>query len=74
MTVKDVLDEIRALPNYVTNSVVVKGSDDSGCTYVYLINDGGVGKRKEIFIATDSSEAQGEGRVVITSIEVVPAE
>jgi hypothetical protein len=74
MIVKDVLDGIRALPNYVTNSLVIKGSDSFGCTYKYLISDAGLGKRKEVFIATDSEESEGEGRTVITSIEVVPAE
>jgi len=74
MIVKDILDGIKASENYVTNSLVIKGSDSYGCVYVYLVSNGnGTASRKEVFIATDANESEGEGRVVITSVEVIPA-
>ena len=74
MTVQDVLNTVKAGNNYVTNSLVIKSSDAGGVVYKYLeTNDMSIGIRREIFIATEVGEVLEE-RVVITNLEIVPAD
>ena len=74
MTVKDVLDGIKVSEGYIANSLVIKSSNESGIVYKWLVVSNDKAVRKEIFIASDSEEVLGEDRVVITNVEVIPAE
>ena len=71
MTVQDVLDEIEAYDNYVTNSLINKSFDDRGCTYIWLAKNAQTSAfRQEMFIATSNSISPLEDRTVITYVTI----
>jgi len=76
MIVSELLDTIKNNEKYVTNSLILKSSDDYGCVYKYIIISPGLfGVREEIFIALDPNESELAllNKTVITSIEIYPA-
>jgi hypothetical protein len=75
MLVSDVLTTLKSDANYVANSMVLKSSDNLGCTYKYLgMVNATYAKRREWFISTSTTEDDVTTRTVIGSVEVVPAD
>jgi hypothetical protein len=76
MKVSEYLDIIKALENYVHNSLYLKSSDNYGCVYKYLVSlvDGSA-SRKEIFIELDEEESELTllNKTAISTIEIYPA-
>lgn len=72
MLVSDILTSIENNADYITNSLILKNSDDKGCTYKWLSRTNICAMRKQIFIAT-SGEGDLPGRTAIEYIEVFPA-
>ena len=56
VTVKDKLDAIKALSDYVPGSVILKSCNRTGCAFKYLIDVSGTATRKEVFYQFDSTE------------------
>ena len=75
MIVSQVLATYTGEANYMVNSMILKSSNDTGCTYKWLFkHNSAMAKRREVFIATSTTEDTVESRTVVTSIEVVPGE
>lgn len=75
MLVSELLTTIAAEEGYTTGSLILKSSNDAGCTYKWLTKrpDGKSSFRRELFIAT-SGTGDIETRTVVDSIEVIGAE
>jgi hypothetical protein len=77
MTVTEFLSNIKSQDNYITNSLILKASDNLGCVYKYLIlsGDNNIAIRKEVFIQLDNEESLLDllDKTVISYIEVYPA-
>ncbi len=75
MKVSDLLISIAENSDYVANSLLLKSSDNKGCSYKWLIKAGDIAYRKQIFIALDPEESELEllDKTVINYIEVSPA-
>lgn len=74
VTVQNKLDAIKEQQNYVTGSLVLKSSNETGAVYKYLISTLGVGTRKEIFYSyTYDPELNIEEQTVNTEVEIEPA-
>lgn len=72
-TLKDKSEEIKALNDYVSGSLKVKSSDDSGTVLKWLKDKGdGTADRQEKFFATDTEQADipYEERTVTNEIVV----
>lgn len=76
MLVSEKLTALKAEPDYVANSMILKSSNSEGCTYKWLsLNPSGTfAVRREIFISTSTTEETVESRTIISSIEISPAE
>lgn len=75
MTVGTLLNNIKNSADYFINSLLLKSSDNYGCTYKWLVKGKTLATRKEIFIALDpeESELELEQKTVIESTEVYPS-
>jgi len=74
MIVQDVIDVYTAEGNYISNSMVKKSSDNLGCTFKWICRMGNTAFRREVFIATSTTEDDVTQRTVTEHIEVLPAE
>lgn len=70
MTVQDILDAYIAEASYVTHSMINKSYDDLGCAYKWLCQNAGGAFRREVFIATTTTEEAVEDRTVDTYVEI----
>ena len=76
MLVSELLNNIKEIKDYVTNSLHLKSFDDYGCVYKWLVKHDGYATRKEMFIALNSEESELDilDKTVVDNIEVYPAE
>lgn len=72
MTVNDILDIFIEEETYMEHSMLNKSYDDLGCTYKWVSKLPGNkrGNRREIFIATSTTEEDIKDRTVISYIEL----
>lgn len=70
MTVKDVLDIYRLEDNYVQNSMLNQSYNDLGCTYKWFSRNTKSAFRRELFIATSTTEEDIEDRTILEYIEI----
>lgn len=74
-TMQEEWDLIEAKSNHVLGSLIVKSSDERGCTLKWLEEENGIGKRKERFFHTKDGDSEGQilKREVLYKIDVEPA-
>ena len=75
MTVSELSNTIKQNEDYVSNSLILKSSDNFGCIYKYLLKSNNIAVRKEIFIELSSAESALNllDKTIINYIEVSPA-
>jgi hypothetical protein len=77
MIVSEFLSNLKSQNDYINNSLILKSSDNFGCTYKYLIlsGDDAIAIRKEIFIELDETESELNllEKTIVNYIEVNPA-